>query len=48
MDHTEEAAGQSVITGGDGTVDLEVTEHALNAIALLVECPVMFDLYAAV
>lgn len=48
MDHAEEAAGQLVITGGDGTVDLEVAEHALNAIALLVERPVMFDLHAAV
>lgn len=48
MNRAEEAAGQLVITGGDGTVDLEVAEHALNAIALLIERPVMVDLHAAV
>ena len=48
MDHAEEAVGKLVVAGGDGAVDLEVAEHALDAVALLVERPVMFDLYAAV
>ena len=48
VDHAEEAVGQLVIAGGDGTVDLEVAEHALDAVALLVERPVMFDFDAAV
>ena len=48
MDHAEEAVGQLIVAGGDGAVDLEVTEHALDAVALLVERPVMFDLKAAV
>jgi hypothetical protein len=37
MDHSEETAGQLVVAGGDGAVDLQVTEHAFDAIALLVE-----------
>ena len=48
MDHSEETAGQLVVASGDGAVDLQVTEHAFDAIALLVERPVMFDLYGAV
>ena len=48
MDHAEEAVGQLIVAGGDGAVDLEVAEHALDAVALLVERPVMFDLYTAV
>lgn len=48
MDHAEEAVGRLVVARGDGTVDLEVSEHALDAIALLVERPVMLDLHAAV
>lgn len=48
MDHSEEAAGQLVVAGGDGTVDLEVAEHALDAVALFVERPVMLDLHPAV
>ena len=48
MDHAEEAVGQLVVAGGNGSVDLEVSEHALDAIALLVECPVVLDLHAAV
>lgn len=46
MDHSEETAGQLVVAGGDGAVDLQVTEHSFDAIALLVERAVMFDLYA--
>lgn len=48
VDHAEEAADQLVVTGGDGSVDLEVAEHALDAVALLVERPVMVDLHPAV
>ena len=36
MDNAEEAVGQLVVAGGDGAVDLEVAEHALNAVPLLV------------
>ena len=48
MDHTKEAVSKLVVTRGDGAVDLEVTEHALDAVALLVERPVMFELLTAV
>lgn len=47
MDHAEETVGELIVAGGDGTVDLKMAEHSL-AVALLVECPVMFDLHAAV
>ena len=36
MDHAEEAVGQLIVSGGDGAVNLEVAEHALDAVALLV------------
>ncbi len=29
MDHAEEAVGELIVAGGDGTVDLEMAEHAL-------------------
>ncbi len=48
VDHAEEAVGHLVISGGDGAVGLEVAEHALDAVALLVERPVVFDLHTAV
>jgi hypothetical protein len=48
VDHAEEAVGELVVAGGDGAVDLKVAEHALDAVALLVERPIIFDLYAAV
>lgn len=48
MDHAGEAIGQLVVAGGDGAVDLEVAEHALDAVALLVERSVLFDLHTAV
>mgnify|MGYP007071086333 CR=1 FL=1 len=48
MDHSEEAIGKLVVAGGDGAVDLEVSEHALDAVALLVERPIMPDFHAAV
>ena len=48
MDHAEEAVGQLIVAGCDGAIDLEMAEHTLDAVALLVERPVMFDLHAAV
>ncbi|SNS87344.1 hypothetical protein SAMN06295912_12053 [Sphingomonas laterariae] len=48
MDHAEEAAGKLVVARRDGAIDLEVAEHALDAVALLIERAVVFDLYAAV
>lgn len=48
IDHSEEAVGKLVIAGGDGPVDFEMAEHALNAVALLVERPVMLDCHSAV
>ena len=48
MDHAEEAVGKMVVSGGDGAVDLELPEHALDAIALLVQRPIMLDLHSAV
>lgn len=48
MDHADEAVGELVVAGGDAAVDLEVAEQALNAIALLVEHPVMLDFQGAV
>jgi hypothetical protein len=46
--HSEEAVGQLIVSGGDSAVDLELSEHAFDAIALLVERPIMLDLHAAV
>ena len=48
MDHAEEAVGQLIVAGGDGAINLEVAEHALDSVALLVEHSIMLDLYAAV
>jgi hypothetical protein len=48
MDHAEEAVGQLIVSCGDGAVDLQVAEHTLDAVALLVECPVMFNLHATI
>ena len=48
MDHSEEAVGQLIVSGGDGPVDLELPEHALDAIAPLVERPIVLDFHATV
>lgn len=48
VDHAEEATGQLVVAGGDGSVDLKVAEHALDAVALLVERPVVLDLHSTI
>jgi len=48
MDHAKEAVDQLVVSGGDRSVNLEVPEHALDAVTLFVERPVVFDLHPAV
>ncbi len=48
MDHPEEAVGQLIVSSGDGAVNLELSEHALDAIALLVERPIMLDLHTTI
>ncbi|TWD12529.1 hypothetical protein FB595_10182 [Sphingobium sp. AEW010] len=48
MDHAEEAVCQLVIAGGDSAVNLEMAEHTLDAIALLVERAVMLDFHPSV
>ena len=48
LDNSKEAVGQLILLGRLGAVDLELTEHALDAIALLSERPTMFDFPAAV
>ena len=35
MDHAQEAVGQLVVAGGDGTVDLEMAEHALDRVFMM-------------
>jgi hypothetical protein len=40
MKGIEEGSGEFVVTGGDGAVNLEMAEHALDAIALAVDAPV--------
>lgn len=48
MDHADKAVGQLIVSGGDGTVDLDLSERALDAVALLVERPIMLDFHASV
>ena len=48
MYHAQEAGGELIISGGNGAVDFQTAEHALNAVTLLVERPVMFDFHPAV
>jgi hypothetical protein len=43
LDHAEGAFGELVVLGGDRAIDLEMTKHALDTIALLVEGAVMDD-----
>ena len=40
--------GKLVVAGGDGAVDFEMAQHALDAVALVVERSIMLDLDAAV
>ena len=48
MKHVEERSGELVIAGGDGTVDLQMTDQALDAVALAIEALVPGDLCVAV
>jgi len=48
MDHSEETAGQLIVSGRDGAVDLKLAEHSFDAVALFVERPVIVDFHAAV
>lgn len=48
IDHSEEAVAPLVASGGDSAVELKLSEHALDAIALLVEHPFELDFHAAV
>ncbi len=48
VNHAEEAFGELIISGGDGAVNFQTAEEALDVIALPVERPVMFDFDAAV
>jgi hypothetical protein len=48
MNHSKESVGELVISGGDGAVDLQMSEHPLDAVALPVEQPVMVDFHASV
>ena len=34
MKHIKEASGELVVAGGDGAVDLEMSDHALDAVAI--------------
>jgi hypothetical protein len=43
LDHAEEALGELVVSGCYRAIDLEMTKHSLDTIALLVEDAVMDD-----
>ena len=48
MKRVEEGAGELVISGGDSAVDLQVTDHALDAVALAIHAPVPADFGLAI
>lgn len=48
VDHAEEAVGELVVSGGDGAIDFKMAEHAFDAVALSVECPVIIDCHSAI
>ena len=48
MEHIEERSGELVVTGGDGTVDLEMTDQALDTVALAIDPLVPADRRLAV
>ncbi|WP_420145893.1 hypothetical protein [Sphingobium sp.] len=48
IDHAHEAGGKLIISHGNGAADFQMAEHAFDAVALLVERPIMFNLYPAV
>ena len=43
VEHAEEALGELVVSCGDGAVDLEMADHALDAVAQPVEAPAPAD-----
>jgi hypothetical protein len=48
VEHSKEAVGELVVAGGDSSIDLEVADHALDAVALAVEAFAVADHYLAV
>lgn len=48
VDHAEKGFGELVVAGSNGAIDFEMTEHALNAVALFVEGAVVLDFHASV
>ena len=43
VQHIEERTGEFVVAGSDGTVDLQMTDQALDAVALAIDAPVPTD-----
>ena len=48
MKRVEEGAGELVVSRGDSAVDLQVTDHALDAVALVIHAPVPADFGLAI
>ena len=48
VNHVEEAFGELIISRGDGAVVFQAAEEALDVIAFFIECPLTFDLDAAI
>ena len=48
MKRVEEGAGELVVSRGDSAVDLQVTDHALDAVALAIHAPVPADFGLAI
>jgi len=48
MEHIEERSGELVVAGGDGTVDFQMTDQALDTVALSIETLVPADRRLAV
>ena len=48
MKRVEEGAGELVISRGYSAVDLQVTDHALDAVALAIHAPVPADFGLAI
>lgn len=48
MKHPKEAAGELVVAGRDGAIDLEPAEGALDAVAQAIELPAVADRLCAV
>ena len=48
MKRVEEGAGELVISRGDSAIDLQATDHALDAVALAIHAPVPADFGLAI